>query len=159
MRNKIHFHTEGEIRFKQPKKGLLRRTIEVLAASEKKTIGDLNIIFCSDDHLLGINNSFLKHNYYTDVITFDYSEAKKISGDIFISIDRIRENAKSFSQHFEIELNRVVLHGILHLCGHGDKTDEEIKKMRKKETKYLHVFQNLQNNVPRETLKKTIEKQ
>ena len=143
MSNKIHFHIEGEIRFKQPKKGLLRQVVGVLAATEKRTIGDLNIIFCSDEHLLGINNSYLKHNYFTDVITFDYSQEKTISGDIFISVDRIRDNASSFHQSFEIELNRVIIHGILHLCGYGDKTPEEVTKMRSKEAKYLKEFQNI----------------
>ena len=81
-------------------------------------------MFCSDDYLLEINKKHLNHDYYTDIITFDYSE-KKISGDLLISIDRVKENAKTFSVSFIHELNRVVIHGVLHLCGYNDKTEEE----------------------------------
>lgn len=143
MSNKINFHIEGEITFKQPKKGLVRDTISLIASDEKKVPGEINIIFCSDEHLLGINNTYLKHNYFTDIITFDYCSANKISGDIFISVDRISENANSFSETFENELNRVIFHGILHLCGYGDKSAEEVKIMRKKESKYVKKFQEL----------------
>ncbi len=111
-----------------------------LIKEENKEEGDLTLIFCSDEYLLEINNKHLNHDYYTDIITFDYSQKKNISGDLFISIDRVKENAKEFSVPFLNELSRVVVHGVLHLCGYNDKTEEEKKQMRKLENKYLKNF-------------------
>ena len=106
--------------------------------SEKKEYEGINIIFCSDQYLLEINRKFLQRDDYTDVITFSNSDNKQvISGDVFISIDRIKENARSFRVSFTNELKRVIIHGILHLCGYQDHTKEEIKKMRQKEDFYL----------------------
>jgi rRNA maturation RNase YbeY len=101
--------------------------------------GDLTYIFCSDDYLLDINVKYLKHNYLTDVISFDYSLGKTISGDIFISDDRVRENAVSFSKSFKDELHRVMAHGLLHFSGYNDKTEEELLLMRNKEDYYLSL--------------------
>ena len=107
------------------------------AKSEKKKVGEICYIFCSDNYLLKINKQYLKHNTYTDIITFDYSYDNLISGDIFVSIDRVRDNAKQLGIQFENELHRVMIHGILHLAGYNDKTDKQEALMRKMEDKYL----------------------
>ena len=104
------------------------------------TFGDISIIFCSDNYILDINQRFLQHDYFTDIITFDYSEGRRISGDLFISVDSVRENAVEYGTEFSDELHRVIVHGILHLIGYDDHTDEEIKEMRAKENYYLSVF-------------------
>jgi rRNA maturation RNase YbeY len=104
---------------------------------EKKECGQIAYIFCSDDYLLDLNQRFLNHNTYTDIITFDYSEGKTLNGEIYISIDRVKENAKNFEVDFETELLRVIIHGALHLAGYKDKTKEQKEKMRKKEDQYL----------------------
>jgi rRNA maturation RNase YbeY len=105
--------------------------------NEGKTVGEINIIFCNDEYLLKINQEHLTHDYYTDIITFDYSENTLISGDLFISKDRVEENAEEYKVSFENELNRVIIHGILHLIGYNDKSESEIKEMRTKENYYL----------------------
>ena len=111
--------------------------IEKIIQSEKKEAGDISFIFCSDHYLLGINKEFLNHDYFTDVITFDYVEGDKISGDIFISIDRVKENAETFNVTYKNELNRVMIHGILHLLGYKDKSVQEKQLMTQKEDEYL----------------------
>lgn len=103
----------------------------------KKTEGDLNFIFTSDTYLLNINKQFLQHNYYTDIITFDYCVENTISGDIYISIDRVKENAIKYHQTFEQELHRVIIHGVLHLIGLNDHTEVEKKEMRNAENECL----------------------
>jgi rRNA maturation RNase YbeY len=100
----------------------------------------VSYIFCSDDYLLGINEQYLKASYFTDVITFDYTEGSCISGDVFISVERVKENAKMYRQKYFQEMLRVILHGVLHLCGYGDKTAQEIEQMREKEDYYLQKF-------------------
>lgn len=132
----IYTHSE-DIEFKYPDGTKLGQWLTDVATSEGKTIGEINIIFCSDDYLLELNKQYLNHDYYTDVITFDYSQDQIISGDIFISIDRVRDNAHTYQQTFEDELNRVIVHGVLHLIGYKDKTDQEQKLMRQKEDFYL----------------------
>ncbi|MGB0918620.1 MAG: rRNA maturation RNase YbeY [Flavobacteriales bacterium] len=106
---------------------------------EAKTLGDLAYIFCSDDYLLGMNKQFLSHDYYTDVITFDYTDTETTSGDVFISIDRVRENAETASQTIDNELHRVMVHGLLHLLGYGDKSPTEKTLMTSKEDFYLSL--------------------
>ncbi len=108
-----------------------------LIKNELKLLGDISVVFCSDDYLLEMNKQYLDHDYYTDIITFDYVENKVISGDLFISIDRIVENAEKFNTTLLKELYRVVFHGVLHLIGYKDKTDGEVKLMREKENYYL----------------------
>jgi rRNA maturation RNase YbeY len=110
-----------------------------LAFLECKEIGNISVIFLSDDELLAINKQFLKHNYYTDIITFDYTKNNVISGELYLSIDRIKENALTFKVSTDEELRRVILHGILHLCGYKDKSSKDLKKMRKKEDYYLNL--------------------
>ncbi|MBU8883766.1 rRNA maturation RNase YbeY [Kaistella sp. DKR-2] len=114
--------------------------LENLILAENKKPGDINYIFCDDDYLLKVNRDFLQHDYYTDVITFDYVKGKTIAGDIFVSLPRISENAAILSKDFDVELYRVLAHGILHLCGYKDKTDEEITEMRRKEDFYLNIL-------------------
>ena len=113
--------------------------IENTIRSENKKAGDISFIFCSDDYLLEVNKEYLNHDYYTDVITFDYVEENIISGDIFISIDRIKENADEFKVSFSDELNRIMIHGVLHLLGYKDKTADEKQLMTTKEDKYLSM--------------------
>lgn len=111
--------------------------IEQLIKEENKEAGDISVIFCSDEYLLEMNKTHLNHDYYTDIITFNYVDGKLISGDLFISVDRVKENAVKFEVSFYEELYRVILHGVLHLVGYNDKTDEEKKVMREKENYYL----------------------
>jgi probable rRNA maturation factor len=118
----------------------IRYWLSKVARKEKHSIIELNYIFCSDEHLLQINNDYLKHDYYTDIITFDNSEKKgSIEGDIFISIDRVRENAASQKSSIKDELHRVMVHGLLHLTGYKDKTAAEKETMRKKEDSSLSL--------------------
>ncbi len=111
--------------------------LSVVCIDEKKQLNEVNLIFCSDEYLLNINVEFLQHDYYTDIISFDYCEGKLISGDLFISKDRVFENAGNNNVTFLVELNRVVVHGVLHLCGYKDKTDGDALVMRSKEDYYL----------------------
>lgn len=112
-----------------------------LARLEGRYIENITYIFCSDDFLLDMNVRYLNHDYYTDIITFPYQEGAQLSGDLFISVDRVRENANDFGVDFDIELRRVMVHGILHLMGFGDKTEEEVQMMRAKEDACLQIFE------------------
>jgi rRNA maturation RNase YbeY len=111
--------------------------IKVLIDNELKESGEISIIFCSDKYLLEINTEYLKHNYFTDIITFNYVEGNIISGDLFISTERVKENATEYGASFIKELYRVIFHGVLHLVGYNDKTEDEKKIMREKEDFYL----------------------
>ncbi len=114
--------------------------LEKLILQEEKKLGKINYIFVTDDGLLKVNQDFLKHDYYTDIITFDYVKGKTISADIFVSLPRISENAITHSKDFTTELHRVLAHGLLHLCGYKDKSEVENKQMRNKEDFYLNIF-------------------
>lgn len=119
-----------------------RRTNEWLklaAESEIRRIGYISIIFCSDNYVLDINQKYLQHDYFTDIITFDYCEGDRLSGDLFISVDSVRENSVEFGTEFKDELNRVIIHGLLHLVGYDDHTEKDIKLMRSKENYYLSL--------------------
>ena len=118
----------------------VEKNIETVLSNENRTLGEINYIFCSDEYLLNINKQYLNHDYYTDVISFDYSEDNIISGDIFISVDTVKDNAKEYDVEFEKELARVMVHGVLHFIGYKDKTDEDAKQMRQKENQYLPLF-------------------
>jgi probable rRNA maturation factor len=111
-----------------------------VARSEQKTIDEITYIFCDDDYLLDINIKYLGHDYYTDIITFPYKELDNIQSDLYISVDRVTENAIDFNESFEDELRRVMVHGLLHLIGYGDKTEAEIALMREKESFYMASF-------------------
>lgn len=134
--NKIELFYE-DIKPLKLRKTPVRKYIKLLINSELKETGDISVIFCSDKYLLDVNIQFLNHNYYTDIITFNYVEGKTISGDLFISVDRVIENAKKFKTSWIKELYRVIFHGILHLTGYNDKTAEESKVIREMEDKYL----------------------
>lgn len=116
--------------------------LEDLILSENKKPGDINYIFCDDEYLLKVNQEYLHHDYYTDIITFDYVKGKTIAGDIFVSLPRILDNASTLSQDFESEFRRVLAHGLLHLCGYKDKTEEEASTMRQKEDFYINRYLN-----------------
>lgn len=126
--------------FKLKNKTKIKNWLRFVAESEIFTLGNISVIFCSDNYILDINQRFLQHDYFTDIITFDYSEGRKISGDLFISVDSVRENSIEYGTEFLDELHRVIVHGILHLIGYDDHTDDEIKVMRSKEDYYLSVF-------------------
>lgn len=157
----LQFFTE-EITFSLKNKASLRRWIMDVVKCEKKAIGDINFVFCSDQYLLQINKKYLKHDYFTDIITFQHdievqstkskvqSQASQdsrlktqnspISGDIFISIDRVKENAEKYKVSFNTELHRVMIHGVLHLLGYKDKAKAAKKVMTKKEDLYLNLL-------------------
>ena len=119
----------------------LKLFIEKLFMQERKKLGNLSYIFCSDEHLLGINKDFLKHDFYTDVITFDLSSSKtETEGEVYLSIDRIKDNAKQLDVSFNEELHRVIFHGALHLCGYKDKNKIGEQQMRSAENKYLKRY-------------------
>ena len=118
---------------------LTSRWLKTVAEGEGKQLGDISIIFCSDNYLLDVNKKYLQHNYYTDIITFDYCEGNRLSGDLFISVDSVRLNAAEYGSSFEDELNRVIVHGLLHLMGYDDHSDEDITQMRAKENACLQL--------------------
>ena len=111
-----------------------------VVVSESKIEGDLNYIFCDDEYLLGINEQYLNHDTYTDIITFDYCDGDTIAGDIFISVERVKDNAQEYSVSFEEELHRVMAHGVLHLLGYKDKNDQDARLMREKENEKIKLF-------------------
>ena len=117
-----------------------KKWLNQVISNEAKEEGDITYIFCYDDYLLEKNIRFLNHNTLTDVITFDYCEGNSVSGDIFISIERVKENSEVFKVDFLTELNRVMVHGLLHLLGYKDKTERESNLMRKKENYYLSKY-------------------
>ncbi len=133
----INFFFEDITPFEIPQtiKDWIIQTIE----NETKTAGNINYIFCSDNYILQINRQYLHHDYYTDIITFNYCENNIVSGDIFISVDTVKTNAKEYNQNLENELHRVIIHGVLHLLGYNDKTETELFEMRQKEDFYLNL--------------------
>ncbi|MCX7636427.1 MAG: rRNA maturation RNase YbeY [Cyclobacteriaceae bacterium] len=139
MKHTIRYFSEGtSFRPENPIK--IRKWLVKVASAEKQEIGNINYIFCTDRYLLKINQSYLRHHSLTDIITFQYNETgQPLEGDIFISIPRIRENAKKFKATFNDELHRVMVHGLLHLMGYTDKKTHDKAIMRKKETTYLSL--------------------
>ena len=128
-----------DIRFTYKNKLANNRWLKMVAGSEIRKIGDINVIFCSDNYILDVNMKYLQHDYFTDIITFDYCEGKVLSGDLFISVDSVRENSIEFGTDFGEELHRVIVHGVLHLIGYDDHTEEDKKVMRQKENYYLQM--------------------
>ena len=126
-----------ELDFKLSNEAEISKWICAVILSEEFKEGDINFIFCDDEYLLKLNVEFLKHNTLTDIISFDYAVGKELHGDIFISVERVKENAKDFGVAFKDELKRVLVHGVLHFCGYKDKTDDDAKEMRGKENHYL----------------------
>tara|TARA_Y100000768_G_scaffold6306_1_gene4415 strand:+ start:695 stop:1123 length:429 start_codon:yes stop_codon:yes gene_type:complete len=135
-----NFFSEGKThKIKNAQK--IRKVIKTICLDHKIKLGFMNCIFCSDEHLLKINIKYLKHDYYTDIITFDFSEDKdKLEGDLYISVDRITENTKLYKTTKELEIVRLIAHGCLHLIGYSDKTEKEKKRMRSLENKYISLY-------------------
>lgn len=131
----IHFDLKGKMRVK--------RWITDIIKAQGKKVGDISYLFCDDAYLIEVNRAYLNHDTYTDIITFDYVEDNLISGDIMISVERVKENAQLFGSTFDQELHRVIIHGILHLLGQGDKTAPEAAQMRKKEEAALAVWNSM----------------
>lgn len=136
---RIFFHCE-DVDFTLPNEAKTIEWLTQIITNEKKITGNISYIFCSDEHLLTINKEYLNHDYYTDIITFDYTDKGIISGDIFISLDRIKDHANDYKVTFENELYRVIAHGVLHLIGYNDKTDEEQELMTKMEDTCLSLL-------------------
>lgn len=138
--------TNNEVSFRILRKQEIRNLMLKILKKEDKRLGHIDVILCSDMYLYEMNMKYLKHKFYTDVITFDYSDEhfddkrKKISGDIFISIDRIKENKTIFKVKIQEELTRVIIHGLLHLCGYNDKTKIQKNEMRRQESHYLGLI-------------------
>ncbi|MDX2248837.1 MAG: rRNA maturation RNase YbeY [Bacteroidia bacterium] len=138
MQDSIHFFSE-EIEFHLDKEDSISHWILSFVSAYKRECGEINFIFCADDYLLELNKEHLSHDFYTDILTFPYSEPGKdpIFSDIYISIDRVKENATTLNVSFEEELHRVMIHGILHLLGYDDHSEEDQALMRKKESEAL----------------------
>ncbi len=134
----IDFNYESD--FELSNEGLVSEWISKVILSENKTEGEINYIFCDDDYLVQINEQYLKHDTLTDIISFDYSLGNEISGDVFISTERVQDNANDFKTTFDEELRRVMIHGVLHYCGFKDKTELDEQTMREKENEKLAMF-------------------
>lgn len=134
----------SKIKMPKIKKRNVSAWIKKVAELHGKKVGDLSYLFCSDDHILEVNKEYLQHDYYTDIITFDYTEGDVISGDMVISVDTIATNAKKFNTSFESEFFRVVIHGVLHLCGINDKGPGEREIMEKHEDEALEVAKDFE---------------
>jgi len=134
----INFHYETDFLIDKPAQ--YSSWIEDIISSESKNSGEVNYIFCDDDYLFKLNVDYLDHDTLTDIISFDYSDHTTIQGDIFISIERVQENAEQYNVSLENELRRVMAHGILHYCGYKDKTEEDSKIMRQKEEEKIALF-------------------
>ena len=136
----VRFHYSG-VKFTFTNRKKLKAFIPKIFSLEKTAGETLNVIFCTDDFLLGINKNFLQHNYYTDIISFNLSAPESpVIGELYISVDRVKENAEMLDTTFKIEIHRVIFHGILHLCGYRDKTKKEEVLIRKMENSYLRNY-------------------
>lgn len=124
---------------------LMSRWLKQIAAFHRRKLGDINYIFCSDKRILEVNIDYLGHDYYTDIITFDYDEGQRVSGDLFISLETVASNAEMLGIAYEEELLRVMAHGVLHLCGFKDKTEEDAANMRLREQEALALLNDLKN--------------
>jgi len=131
------------IKFPDLKRRVTTHWIKSVAELYQKKLGDIAYIFCSDEKILEINKQYLQHDYFTDIITFDYSDGKKISGDIFISLDTVKSNSEKFKTSYDEELFRVIIHGVLHLCGLKDKSSNDAKLMREAENNALNLLSEL----------------
>ncbi len=132
-----YYFQDTDFKFRDRRK--TNEWLKLAAESEIRRIGNISIVFCSDNYVLDINQKYLQHDYFTDIITFDYCEGDRLSGDLFISVDSVRENSVEFGTEFKDELNRVIIHGLLHLVGYDDHTEKDIKLMRSKENYYLSL--------------------
>lgn len=135
----VSYHTQ-DCSFRFGNRRAVNRWIAETIAAEGRKRGEIAIIFCSDESLLEMNRKHLGHDYLTDIITFDYSEDNTVSGDLFISVDTVAANAQKYDATFVDELHRVIIHGVLHLCGYADKSSSEARTMRQKEDFYLNLL-------------------
>ena len=135
-----------DISFSLKSKRFNNTWLKAVARAEGKTLGDISIVFCSDSYILDTNRTYLGHDYYTDIITFDYCEGNIVSGDLVISIDTVRADALEYGSGFDSELDRVMVHGLLHLIGYDDHTPEDIAVMRSKEDNYLSLKEEMSCN-------------
>lgn len=138
----ISFHN-ADHPYRCPQRRLIKAWLTDVVQSHRKIVGDVSIVFCTDAYLLTINRDHLKHDYYTDIITFDYCEGPSVSGELYISIDRVKDNANTHKQLFKNELKRVVVHGVLHLLGYMDKSKADQTQMTHLENKWLTTFNTL----------------
>jgi len=129
-----------ELDFKLEDESVYVDWISRVISSENKNEGEINYIFCDDEYLIELNQQYLNHDTLTDIISFDYSEGNDLHGDIFISVERVRDNANDFNVSFDDELKRVLVHGVLHYCGYKDKSEEDEKMMRQKEEEKMKMF-------------------
>ena len=129
--------------FKLKNKTKIKKWLKLVAESEVFSLGAVSVIFCSDNYILDVNRKYLQHDYFTDIITFDYCEGDILSGDLFISVDSVKENAAEYGTSFKDELNRVIVHGLLHLIGYDDHTEDDVRTMRSKEDYYLDLREHL----------------
>lgn len=134
------FYTTENVKLPKLEKRKTNAWIKTVAAKYDKKIGEIAYIFCDDAKILEVNKTYLQHDYFTDIITFDYCEGVVLNGDIFISLDTVRTNAQEFGLTFENELHRILIHGILHLCGQEDKTPEARLEMTRKENEALQMI-------------------
>ncbi len=132
-----------ETKYSLKNRTLIKQWIKTVVENKGKKLGDVSYILCDDDYLLEVNRQYLKHDYYTDIITFDYTENDRIGGDLFISIDRVKDNATALQVSEHEELMRVMIHGVLHLLGLKDKSEEEVKQMRKAEEECLELLKKM----------------
>ena len=137
----IRFFTK-DLKFDLKDKLPLKRWMKTIVEEHGCRVGDINVILCNDPSILEINRQFLGHDYYTDIITFDYSEKETINGELYISVDTVRENAKEYGEEFLVELHRVIIHGMLHLCGLDDHCEEDIAERRAAENSALGILEN-----------------
>lgn len=130
-----------DIKFNLKHKLLLKKWIKSVVSKYGKRVGDINVILCDDPSILEINMQFLSHDYYTDIITFDYCEDDFINGELYISVDTVKANAEEYSQDFDVEMHRVIIHGVLHLCGLDDHAEDDIRQMRDAENLALQELE------------------
>jgi rRNA maturation RNase YbeY len=138
------FYEAVDVSFPKIKRRKITQWIKQVIAQHHKKPGNITFVFCSDEEILRINKHYLNHDYYTDIITFDYSEGNKLSGDLFISLETVKTNSEKFKTGYDEELRRVMIHGILHLCGYEDKTLLKKKAMKENEDKSLNIW-NMMN--------------
>ena len=138
-KNAVQFHFLSYCTLQN--RGLLKAFILSIFKKERNSLEDLNIIFCNDEYLLRLNRQFLKHDFYTDILSFPFSKAKQpLVAEIYISVDRVRENAQLSGSTFKEEIHRLIFHGVLHFCGYRDKSAADIKTMRRMENRYLALY-------------------
>jgi len=135
----IEFNSQND--FSLQEEDRIKLWLERIAQKEGLEIDELGYVFCSDEYLLEINKQYLNHDTYTDIVTFDYSANSVLNGELYISTERVQDNSTDFNVSFDTELRRVMAHGLLHMCGYGDKTEDEISVMRSKEEQYLKLWE------------------